>query len=489
MYDAAKILQHISSVRGIRVLIVGDIMLDRFVYSSAGRVSPEAPVLVLKFQRETMMPGGAANVARNVCEFGASVELIGLVGIDGARDDLRALIDAYENWHLNALESRGRPTTTKTRFIADRQQITRLDVEEARAADPDEEAALIVAMRKGVDRADLVILSDYAKGVLTTKVVRETIDAARRHGIPVIVDPKTSDFRRYDGASLITPNASELARAVGRPCVDDEAVVAGAAELLDATMIDAILVTRGDKGMTLVARGVAPLHLPTEARQVFDVSGAGDTVAAVLAVLLAERLPLPDAAYGANLAAGLVVEKLGTATVSRDELIAEIRRRHEKDMDQKILSLEAASELRRAWAKAGETVVFTNGVFDLLHPGHIALLRSAKSAGRRLIVGLNSDASVRRLKGPTRPVQNEDSRALVLSALDCVDSIVVFGDDTPQTLIAALRPDILVKGADYRPDQVVGREIVESYGGKLVLVDLQPNHSTTATIARMRGRK
>lgn len=481
------IIDQLETARGVRILIVGDIMLDRFVYGAAERLSPEAPVPVLKFDRESVMPGGAANVARNVSEFGASVELIGLVGRDGARDELQNLIDACPGCRLNAVVSDRRRTTVKSRFVADRQQILRVDMEEARSADHEEERALIAAVTDAVDRADLIILSDYAKGVLTPDVVRATIEIARARGLPVIVDPKTIDFRRYSGATVVTPNLNELEKAVRRSCPDDETVIAGASELMEQAELGAILVTRGGQGMTLVEGDKPALHLRTTARQVFDVSGAGDTVISVLAVLLAEGLALSDAAFAANLAAGLVVEKLGTASVTRDELTVEIRHRHESDWDRKIALIDAAVRKRRRWAGTGERVVFTNGCFDLLHPGHISLLRQAKGAGDRLVVGLNSDASVSRLKGPTRPVQDQDARALVLSALDCVDLVVVFGDDTPLDLITALRPDVLVKGADYREDQVVGHDVVASYGGKVVLAVLEPNRSTTATIAKMRS--
>jgi D-beta-D-heptose 7-phosphate kinase/D-beta-D-heptose 1-phosphate adenosyltransferase len=464
-------------------------MVDRFVYGAAERLSPEAPVPVLKFDRENIMPGGAANVARNVSEFGASVELIGLVGSDSARDELRTLLDALPGCRLSAVESDRRRTTVKSRFIADRQQILRVDMEEARPADSGEEEALIAAITDAVDRADLIVLSDYAKGVLTPGVVRATIAAGRDRGIAVVVDPKTVNFRRYAGATVVTPNLAELERAVQRSCPDDEAIIAGAMELLEQALLGAILVTRGGQGMTLIeGGGVRPaLHLRTTARQVFDVSGAGDTVISVLAVLLAEGVTLADAAFAANLAAGLVVEKLGTASVTREELAVEARHRHESDWDRKIVPLDRAVRKRRNWAAAGERVVFTNGCFDLLHPGHISLLRQAKAAGDRLVVGLNTDASVARLKGPMRPVQDQDARALVLSALDCVDLVVVFGEDTPLELIEALHPDILVKGADYRADQVVGYDFVTSYGGKVVLATLEPNRSTTATIARLRA--
>jgi D-beta-D-heptose 7-phosphate kinase/D-beta-D-heptose 1-phosphate adenosyltransferase len=483
----AGIIEQLETARGVRILIVGDIMLDRFVYGAAERLSPEAPVPVLRFDRESVMPGGAANVARNVSEFGASVELIGLVGRDTARDELQSLIDACPGCRLSAVESLRRRTTVKSRFVADRQQILRVDMEESWPADGDEQHALIAAIADAVDRCDLIILSDYAKGVLTPDVVHAAIVMARERGIRVVVDPKTIDFRRYHGADVVTPNLNELERAVRRACPDDESVIAGAAELMEQASLGAVLVTRGGQGMTLVEGNREALHLRTTARQVFDVSGAGDTVISVLSVLLAEGLALPDAAFAANLAAGLVVEKLGTASVTRDELSVEIRHRHEADWDKKVALLDNAIRKRRRWAAAKETVVFTNGCFDLLHPGHISLLRQAKAAGDRLIVGLNSDASVARLKGPTRPVQDQDARALVLSALDCVDLVVVFGEDTPLELIAALRPDVLVKGADYREDQVVGRDIVTSYGGKVVLAVLEPNRSTTATIAKMRA--
>ncbi len=481
------VLEQLETPRGVRILIVGDVMLDRFVYGAAERISPEAPVPVLKFIRESIMPGGAANVARNVCEFGGAVELIGLIGKDGAGDELKNLSKNYIGWRSSAVESQHRPTTMKSRFVADRQQILRVDNEEPRPADATEEIALIAAVREAIDRADIVILSDYAKGVLTPAVARATIEAAEDKNIPVIVDPKTTDLRRFSGAALIKPNLIEFERAVGRPCPDDDSVAAGAAELLEAAAIGAILVTRGGQGMTLMVRGAAPVHLRTAARQVFDVSGAGDTVIAVVAVLLAEGLSLPDAAFAANLAAGLVVEKLGTASVTREELSIEIRQRHENAWDRKIAQLDRAVRQRKRWKAAGERVVFTNGCFDLLHPGHISMLRQSKAAGDRLIVGLNSDASVSRLKGPTRPIQDQDARALVLSALDCVDMVVVFATDTPLNLIESLRPDVLVKGADYSVDQVVGHEVVESYGGKVVLAKLEPNRSTTATIARMKS--
>lgn len=485
MIDVGAI-DRLETSRNPRVLILGDVMLDRFVYGAAQRLSPEAPVPVLKFDHESAMPGGAANVARNVSAFGASVEVIGLVGQDPAHGELARLLASCPNCTFSAAESKDRPTSVKTRFVADRQQMLRVDIEQARPAGPSEEQSLIDTFSAAIQAADLVILSDYAKGVLTPRVVKAAVAAAQARQVPIIVDPKSLDFRRYAGATVVTPNLSELERAVARKCGDDESVIQAASDLMNAGALGAILVTRGDQGMTLVEGNGVPLHLRAAARQVFDVSGAGDTVISVLGVLLAEGYSLVEAAFCANLAAGLVVEKLGTASVTRDELIAEIRHHHETVWDQKIVTLDQAVARRQRWAQAHQNVVFTNGCFDLLHPGHISLLRQAKSAGNRLIVGLNSDASVARLKGPNRPVQDQDARALVLSALDCVDLVVVFGEDTPLELIKALRPDILVKGADYREEQVVGRDLVVSYGGRVILATLEPNRSTTATIAKMR---
>jgi D-beta-D-heptose 7-phosphate kinase/D-beta-D-heptose 1-phosphate adenosyltransferase len=486
MIDKSTIA-HLKSPKAVRVLIVGDIMLDRYVYGSVERISPEAPVPVLKYDRETFMPGGAANVARNICDFDAACELIGIVGDDAAGEDLIALARPYPFWRLSVVRSDARPTTTKTRLVADRHQIVRLDIEDPGPTGAADEVALIAAVEKGIGRADVVVLSDYAKGTLTDAVIRAAIKAAAAASIPVVVDPKSADFRRYAGATVVTPNANELSRAVGHPCRDDEAVVAGATQLLASIDIAAILVTRGDQGMTLVTRDAPPFHIRMKAKQVFDVTGAGDTVVAVLSVMLGEGTGLPMAADAANLAAGIVVSKLGTATVSRDEFADAMRRRHEGEWVTKIVSLDQATRRRSDWSDAGERVVFTNGCFDLLHPGHVSLLRQAKAAGERLIVGLNTDESVQRLKGPTRPVQDEISRAFVLSALDCVDLVVVFAEDTPLKLIQALRPDVLVKGADYRPDDVVGHEVIASYGGRMLLVDLEANHSTSAMIERMRA--
>ena len=482
-----ELIQHLSLDHRVRVLVVGDIMLDRYVVGSVERISPEAPVPVLKFQHEALAPGAAANVARNVCAFGAEAILVGLVGKDASGADLTDLIAKIPGCRFAPALSPSRPTTTKTRLMADRHQIMRLDIEEAHPADAAEEAIVLEALAREIGHVDILVLSDYRKGTLTPNVIAGAIRLARARGLAVVVDPKHDDFRLYEGATLVTPNRSEFTQAVGPVANEDNAIAEAAEGLLQRVNLEGLLVTRSEKGMTLVRRGQPPVHLHAWARQVADVTGAGDTVVALLAVLLAEGLDAAGAATAANLGAGLVVEKPGTATVTRQELVTEIRYRLGEDRMRKVLTKEGAAQMRQVWRGAGERVVFTNGCFDLLHPGHIALLTGARGQGDRLIVGLNTDASVMRLKGPERPVQDQDSRAVVLAALDCVDAVVHFEEDTPLELIETLLPDVLVKGADYRVDQVVGREVVERHGGRVALVNLKPGHSTTGTIARLRA--
>jgi D-beta-D-heptose 7-phosphate kinase/D-beta-D-heptose 1-phosphate adenosyltransferase len=483
--NSQRSLEKLLSPKRSNILILGDVMMDRFVYGAVERISPEAPVPVLKFQREVKMPGGAANVARNVCDLGCAVELVGLCGADADGAELKATGTKWHGWRMELVETPARSTISKTRFSSGGQQILRLDMEKTDPANPEEERALIEKTVASIGRCDTVVLSDYAKGTLTNGVIGTAVREAKRRGIPVVADPKSTNFGRYAGATVLTPNKQELARATGQRCEDDDAVISAAHELLDQVEVGALLVTRGGEGMTLVEREHAPVHLRATARQVFDVSGAGDTVAAVLAVLLAGNVPLVEAAAVANIAGGLVVEKFGTATVTRDELICEMQRREAGDRNGKIASLATAARQCRAWREVGERIVFTNGCFDLLHPGHVSLLRQARAAGERLVVGLNADVSVRRLKGVGRPVQDQSARAVVLSAVDAVDLIVVFSEDTPIDVIRELRPDVLVKGADYSTEEVVGWDFVSSYGGALVLAEIAPGHSTTGVINKM----
>jgi D-beta-D-heptose 7-phosphate kinase/D-beta-D-heptose 1-phosphate adenosyltransferase len=468
---------------GKTVLVLGDVMLDRFIYGAVDRISPEAPVPVIAVEKETAMLGGAGNVARNVAALGAKAVLIGLVGQDDAGAALRGMIDSEHGLEADLVVDAGRRTTEKVRYISGSHQMLRVDREDR---GPGDGAALLAAFKARLAAADVVVLSDYAKGVLTAQVVRGAIDAARAAGKPVIVDPKSRDLARYDGATLIKPNRKEAAEATGIVDNSDEASEeAGAAILAMAPELDAALITRGGAGMTLAARGQAPVHLPATAVEVFDVSGAGDTVAATLALAMAAGASLADAARLANLAGGLVVAKLGTDVVTAGELAARAGSAEGEPGEVKIADRDHARRIVEGWRARGLRVGFTNGCFDLLHPGHVSLLSQAKAACDRLIVGLNTDASVSKLKGPSRPVQKETARATVLASLSSVDLVVLFDEDTPLTLIEAFRPDVLVKGADYTVETVVGSDVVLGYGGKVVLAALKQGQSTTALIGRM----
>ncbi|MBU4434820.1 MAG: D-glycero-beta-D-manno-heptose-7-phosphate kinase [Alphaproteobacteria bacterium] len=481
MNDTLAQLPH--AFAGKTVLVLGDVMLDRFIYGAVDRISPEAPVPVIAVERETAMLGGAGNVARNVAALGGKAVLIGLIGDDEAGRALTALIGDEAGLEARLITAPARRTTEKVRYISGSHQMLRVDREDR---GPGEAGVLLAAFAQRLAAADVVVLSDYAKGVLTDAVVRGAIDAARAAGKPVIVDPKSRDLARYDGATLVKPNRKEAAEATGVTEDSDEASeAAGAAILAMAPGLDAALITRGGAGMTLSARGQPTVHLPATAVEVFDVSGAGDTVAATLALAVAAGAGLTDAARLANLAAGLVVAKLGTDVVTAAELTALARSAAGEPAEIKIADLDTARDIVAGWRARGQTVGFTNGCFDLLHPGHISLLSQAKATCDRLIVGLNTDASVSKLKGPTRPVQKEHGRATVLASLSSVDLVVLFDQDTPLDLIQAFRPDVLVKGADYTVETVVGSDVVLAYGGKVVLADLKAGQSTTALIGRM----
>lgn len=465
-----------------RVMVIGDVMLDRYVHGSASRLSPEAPVPVLRWMRDQRVPGGAANVAANIASLGGAVGLVGIVGADEGATQLASLLEGYgDHFETDFVVHRERPTTLKTRFVTNGQQLLRLDMEDARDIDADSEADLLDRVGRNIERCDVVVLSDYRKGVLTPTVVRRVIDLARRTGRPVIVDPKQADWTVYRGATVITPNRAELCQATGQACETDEDVEV-AARRIGAQVEAAILVTRSERGMTLVELDAPVFHIPTRAREVFDVSGAGDTVVAVLAAALAAKMTLHQAVNIANIAAGLVVAKHGTATLAAAELnraLRDVEPRHAG-----IASRENVMQLREMWREQGLKVAFTNGCFDIVHPGHIMLFQQAAAACDRLIVALNTDASVRRLKGPTRPIQDELSRAMVIGSLSYVDSVILFDEDTPLEMIKALRPDVLVKGADYTEDQVVGGDVVKASGGKVLLATLNQGHSTTSIVAR-----
>jgi D-beta-D-heptose 7-phosphate kinase/D-beta-D-heptose 1-phosphate adenosyltransferase len=382
-----------------------------------------------------------------------------------------------------------RQTTEKVRFVHGRHQLFRADSESVAPAEGDVAAALLAAFRRHLPEVDVVVLSDYAKGVLSGSVLGDAIAAARAAKKPVVADPKQADYSRYRGVDVLTPNRPEIARATGSPCETDTSVVAAARQIVYQAGIGAVLVTRGEQGMTLLEKNRPgdPRHLRAEAREVYDVTGAGDTVVATLAVALAAGADLPEAAGLANTAAGIVVAKAGTAITHPAEITSALRSKSASATDAKILSLDMALARVAEWRARGERIGFTNGCFDLIHPGHVSLLTQARAACDRLVVAINADASVRRLKGPTRPVQNEQARAVVLASLAAVDLVVIFAEDTPVPLLEALKPDVLIKGADYTLDQVVGGDVVRAYGGTVVLATLLPGESTSRTIAKLTG--
>lgn len=473
-----------------RVLIVGDVMVDVYCEGSVARVSPEAPVPVVVMSSQRYVLGGAANVAANVATLGATAHLVGVIGADAEgealRDLLRSQFPSVSIASLLVLPSR--PTTTKTRVIGNKAQVVRLDREDLKALDSSVEDALLESFEAALPSCDVVVLSDYAKGVCSDAVIRSAIARARRAGKPVLVDPKRPGFEVYAGATIIKPNLRELEIAT-QPTDGSDVSVEQAARLAASQTGASIIVTRSDRGMSYVGVGMPAVHIPTAARTVFDVSGAGDTVMAVLAVALDTREPSAGVAHAltiANAAAGIVVAKAGTATVSTGEIAAALANPkgggHQSAT--KIATRAQARAISKAWGAQGLTVGFTNGCFDLLHPGHVQLLEQSAAVCDRLIVGLNTDASVQRLKGPTRPIQRELARARVMAAMQAVDLVVLFDEDTPEKLIQEVMPQALIKGADYTVDTVVGADTVIANGGRVVLVDLLPKTSTTALISR-----
>jgi D-beta-D-heptose 7-phosphate kinase / D-beta-D-heptose 1-phosphate adenosyltransferase len=480
--------QKLAEIPQATVLCIGDLMLDDFVYGEVSRISPEAPTPVLAVTRETKVIGGAGNVARGIAALGAHCIFIGVMGEDEAGRMLaRAFVEDWPGVETHIMVDPNRPTTRKVRFVSDHHSthLLRADWEIAKPIPAEIERSLINAANSLMPRAQAVVLSDYAKGVLSPRVIRAVIDAAKAAGKPVIVDPKGNDFGIYSGANVITPNRKELADATHRILRGEEDFVAAARHLGERVGAEAVLVTRSEDGMTLVVRNGEAQHVPAYPVKVRDVSGAGDTVAAVLAVMLAIDAGFEPAARAANAAAAVVVGKRGTASVSVAELRSRLLPAASLASEEKVVSdLTALDDHLAEWRQLGLRIGFTNGCFDLLHPGHVKLLTEARSACDRLVVGLNSDASVTRLKGAGRPVQHQQGRAEVLAALEAVDLVVVFEEDTPLEVLRRIRPAVMVKGADYRVEEVVGRDLVEADGGHVVLVPLAPGYSTTRLVDR-----
>lgn len=472
---------------GGRILVIGDLMLDRHVWGTVSRISPEAPVPVVRTSRQTDMAGGCGNVAMNLVGLGANVSIVSLLGQDAEGELLRKLlVDSGIDTKGIMIDS-SRPTTTKTRILGGHQQMLRLDSESTAAPDTGLEELLVAAIRELTPGVDAVILSDYSKGVLTPALCKASIATAKANGIPILVDPKGLDWSKYRHATTITPNRSELAAVskVGLSSIDT--VIREANRIREELDLNALTVTLSEEGMVHVDAD-HPVHVPAMALDVFDVSGAGDTAIATLTCCCAHSLDWRDSLLLANIAAGIVVGKVGTVPLERDELLTAFEasllgRGHVG----KHVGIDEAQRLVRSWKRRNEKVVFTNGCFDILHAGHVSYLDAARRLGDRLVLGLNSDASVRRLKGASRPINPQEHRAAVLASLAAVDVVVLFEEDDPRNLIQALRPDVLAKGADYRKEQVIGASEVESWGGEVKLVELVDGVSTTRIAARIAG--
>ncbi len=480
------------AIAGQTVLCVGDLMLDEFVYGEVSRISPEAPAPVIAVQRSEINVGGAGNVARNIASLGARCILVGLIGEDDAGAKLKSLLSQQGLIESILVCDSRRPTTRKVRFVSEHfsTHMLRADWELAQPAAAEIEQQLIDAILTQLVRANVVLLSDYAKGVLTARVIRNVIDAARKLGTRVIVDPKSANFAIYRGATLLTPNRKEFAEATRSRADSEQGIAEAARDAMQLADCEAMLVTQSEHGMTLVTRKGEAIHVPAHPVRVRDVSGAGDTVAAALAVSLAAGADWETALRMANAAAAVAVGKKGTASVTTAELRRRILPHAFLAAEEKIIAAGGDLDTHLAdWREQDLRIGFTNGCFDILHPGHVKVLTAARAACDRLIVGLNGDASTRRLKGEGRPVQDERARAEVLAALEAVDLVVIFEEDTPIKLIAAIRPSVLVKGGDYTRDEVVGHEIVEAGGGEVLLVDVLPGFSTTSLVDRARGGK
>ncbi|MBN2372532.1 D-glycero-beta-D-manno-heptose-7-phosphate kinase [bacterium] len=467
-----------------RILVLGDLMIDEYLWGSVDRVSPEAPVQVVNVLREARTLGGAGNVIANLAALGGNVDVAGVIGDDSGAQWLLDQIDALGAGHECLIRDPGRLTTKKTRVVAVNQQVVRIDRETRKPITNQQEGILFDYVRKGIERWHAIVLSDYGKGLLTESFLEKAISLGREKGIRVIIDPKGVNYKRYRGAGLITPNKKEAIQGMGLENNKDWDIKGIGQNMIKELDLKSLVITLGPEGMCVFSPGDEPRLIHTKAREVYDVSGAGDTVVAAITLCLATGTELVKAAEVANLAAGVVVGKVGTATATQAEILAYLDSGY--IMSSKIIRDRAAlARLIAAHRQRGEKVVFTNGCFDLIHFGHIKLLHEAKSFGDILMVGLNTDESVRRLKGPSRPCLGEEERAHILASLSCVDYLTLFDEDTPLELIKQLKPDILVKGSDYSKDQVVGSDIVDAYGGQIRLVELAENFSTSRLIQKI----
>ena len=474
--DSDILTSAIEKIQSTGILVIGDVMLDRYVTGDVTRISPEAPIPVLRQRKDNCVPGGAANVARNLAHLGCAVNLIGAIGEDEQAELLIDALSFLPQFTFHPIISEAKPTTTKTRFMASNQQLLRLDTEDTSAITAKQAEHITALASQMINSTKIIILSDYAKGCLTTGLIKDIISLADRHNVPVIIDPKSADLSIYAGADMLTPNLKEIQIAAGEAITSIAEIEQFARNILTAHNIGAMLVTLGARGMVLVT-GKTSHQISAHASDVFDVSGAGDTVIAYMAAMLATAHDNLDAAKVGNLAASLVVSKLGTASLCPGELLAT----HTHGYN--VPSADVVQSQISDWQKQGLTIGFTNGCFDLIHPGHIELLQQAAASCDRLVVGLNSDASVKQLKGAHRPVQPQSVRQAILASLTSVDAVITFDEDTPLKLIKQLKPDLLVKGGDYQAEDVVGFDEVTSSGGSVTIIPLLDRYSTTSFLA------
>jgi len=481
--DRVLIESFLEGVAKTRALILGDLMLDEYIWGTVDRISPEAPVQIVEVKRKELRLGGAGNVINNLLTLNCQVDVVSVVGDD---DDgqflLRRLAERGVHKH-GVFSQAGRVTSRKTRVLASNQQIVRIDQETRAEISSASEDRILCYLQASVSSLDVIYLSDYQKGVMTDRLLKEVIAIGREANVPVLVDPKGDAYCKYKGATLLTPNRKEAQQATGILITDEASMLKAGRKLRAELELEALVLTRSEEGMTVFSSD-GEINLPTVAREVYDVSGAGDTVLSLFGLGMAQKLPLACSAGLANLAAGIAVGKVGTSTVSIQEILDTVgTQQHESD--QKICASSLLQNILAGDRQRGKTIVFTNGCFDLLHVGHVKYLQAARKLGDLLVLGLNSDDSIKRLKGPNRPLIGESERAHILAALDCIDYVVVFDEDTPLELITALRPDVLVKGGDYTPEGVVGREIVESYGGRVELINFVDGKSTTNIINKI----
>ncbi len=482
--DIEKFLNQVGEVKA---LVVGDLMLDEYLWGKTERISPEAPVQVVDITREDLRLGGAGNVINNLVTLGCRVHVASVLGNGQDGDLVRAMLEDIRVDTSGLLFDAGRRTGRKTRILASHQQMMRFDRESREPITAAQEQILTDFVRQNAADFDVILISDYLKGVLTEGLLQQIIQIGKEQGLPVVIDPKGTDYRKYRGATLLTPNRKETEAASRVPIEDLDSLRLAGRSLLQELQLETLVVTRSEEGISIFFEDGQEVHLPTEAREVYDVTGAGDTVLSLIGVGLACGLTIADAARMANLAAGIAVSKVGTSTVNIDEIRDSFAQQY-LEGDAKIKERNRLRQILDSERQRGKTIVFTNGCFDLLHVGHVKYLQQARRQGDLLILGLNSDASIRRLKGSNRPLISEQERAHILAALTCIDYLVVFDEDTPLALIDLLRPDILVKGGDYTPETVVGRELVESYGGRVALIDLVDGRSTTNIIEQILDR-